>query len=1486
MNKTYKVIFNCVTRTWTAVNEVARSRKKSSTARVLSYLLLGAAGGISSAALNTAVATEPIDEPIALMAARATGFQDAGISAYWTPEGGNQNVVRNEQEINVNAPDPVYVGILVSSGGTVDLTADQINIHARGENQGTFGILSQRPMDGSPAEVPKVNLKAKDIKIEALGGGRGIETNWGSQIKLQAENSVSVRATANEGRPKAVVVDGWADNTPSLLEIQAADISLSSSTRGETSGTVHGVYMRATGDKGHSLLLGTESNSQKVSISASASGMSDGVEGFEAQNGKAIIGSANTTVSISSVNTGFNDVTEVGSANGMKISGRDTEVVVNGSSFNVNVESGLKPTGIRVRDNGTLTVNAPTLITVKGGAPTDRASDGIRVDNAQGTQVITAGTRSVVFNKAVSVNVSAEQAVRGVAVLLGAAKNLEEGNSDQGGLITINSDLDINVASSGNNSRGIALDNVFLDGTHEGTTVTSGPGAGAELKIAGNTNIKSSAHLNAHGIHAKDKAQLNAAGNLTVSSVSDSALSYGIRTELSGNVSVSGDTINISSESKGSSKDAAAYGVFAESGSSSVVLSASTVNISAASAGTDSYAAAIAMNGGSVDIGKDGASVTLTVADGQEAISLKGGTLNLYGNISIPKGEINIDGGSATIKGNLTLDSLDRINPDRTSPEGKSIALNIDGKLTTTSDQIFKTAASETAASVGGLNDNLPHKIAFTSGSGTSLILTDPVVTYQYYKNAQDTYTGANAPHSIVMTGKMVDLTPENIGNLTNPDLPGSTLTWNSNLTIGANQISHQYAVVGDLDIGNGQTVTIDAGKDKKFTIGGNGENFITSLAPTVEVVVKSEGELQIGGTDLTQNGTINGNLTAESNATVTIKGALGKPITTINIAGTLTADANAQVTVDENAHVTVSEVNIAHGATFTVGAPDQKGKFGKLIASTLKQFGILFIDPDWSAEASVVAAENPLFNENSSTIVGQNSQLILGSSDAGLLASALEQGGKTFAENGITAAVYIAKPINLNGGSIVVNGALNEPESGAKGTVLIADNALLAAALDNDTALGREYVISGAELNLESKSYVFLDMANVTEYGDLNIQLAEKVTGLEDLSEDQIKLFGKGASLWYGIKVEGGKITASYDPVQKMEGLIAPNTFRAVLMNDTPYAATIRELLAGGDLAAATRQLNRSAAVGAAAGTQIVALNASSMITDTVEKHGSVLAGYAHEKAGPDLWIDLNSSFSKADSYSVGSASYGYKSDLAGATFGADYAFGNGLAAGAAFSIGTGSLRGQNLGGGVKNSVDYYGANLYGVWSTEYANVLGTVGYLHTKNKVSSHLGSKTKPYGNALTVAVRAEKPFALTPAVSVTPHVGVRYVFTDIEDFKQGEFKFTNKKTNLVRFPVGVAVNANLKAPCGAEVKPFLDLTVEPTAGDRKAKNKFGLASGLGSDSLNTRVADNALYSAKVGINATKGGHTFGLNYSVGRASHGRLDQQLQAGYRYAF
>ena len=65
-----------------------------------------------------------------------------------------------------------------------------------------------------------------------------------------------------------------------------------------------------------------------------------------------------------------------------------------------------------------------------------------------------------------------------------------------------------------------------------------------------------------------------------------------------------------------------------------------------------------------------------------------------------------------------------------------------------------------------------------------------------------------------------------------------------------------------------------------------------------------------------------------------------------------------------------------------------------------------------------------------------------------------------------------------------------------------------------------------------------------------------------------------------------------------------------------------------------------------------------------------------------------------------------------------------------------------------------------------------------------------------------------------------------------------------------PIGVAFNADVKASCGAVIKPFVDVSIVPAIGHRKVKNSFGLADGSATDKLETRIANNALFQGKVG------------------------------------
>lgn len=317
----------------------------------------------------------------------------------------------------------------------------------------------------------------------------------------------------------------------------------------------------------------------------------------------------------------------------------------------------------------------------------------------------------------------------------------------------------------------------------------------------------------------------------------------------------------------------------------------------------------------------------------------------------------------------------------------------------------------------------------------------------------------------------------------------------------------------------------------------------------------------------------------------------------------------------------------------------------------------------------------------------------------------------------------------------------------------------------------------------------------------------------------------------------------------------------------------------------ASAAELNKIALMGAAGGSQIAASNATLMIDDSLMRHGSALAMSERDVGQAALWIDLNGSVSRANDFSVGSINYGYKSDLAGASIGADYSLGNGSFVGAALSFGTGSVRGQGVGGGTKNDVDYWAVHAYGVWNAGIANVIGSFGWLQTNNEISQS-GYSGKPNASAFTFSKRVEKSFELAGGYSATPHIGVRWSHIDADNFQAGGFDYRNETIDIVSFPVGV-VFSNAFNSGDVSFKPYLDLEVAPTVGDTKTNNMVSLAGSAVEDIFETRIASSVVYSARLGVVGHVGSaHAFGLSYGVSAGNGDYVSQRLKVGYRYSF
>jgi hypothetical protein len=647
---------------------------------------------------------------------------------------------------------------------------------------------------------------------------------------------------------------------------------------------------------------------------------------------------------------------------------------------------------------------------------------------------------------------------------------------------------------------------------------------------------------------------------------------------------------------------------------------------------------------------------------------------------------------------------------------------------------------------------------------------------------------------------------------------------------------------------------------------------------------VKAKG----GKVTISEGAALKSNLNVSKEATAEVSGTLTSSEislkeSTLTVSGTATVEtiltAEGGTIAVEGGKLAAEEIS-AKGTVITIGNQDSRGELS--VKKLSLGGGTLFLDPAYNEAASAAVIKS--LDEDTvdgNIAVGQNSQLAIGTDELTPLTDALSTAGLEWGENGVGAAVYIAQSLTVaEGCGILIDASKTSEQNVSVNGVKVASGSALII-----PAKTEGYVITGNRGNFELDSGSYLIVENVVAGQTLNV-----ATGFEEYVTDGT-IIGDNRLVTLKPTTDNGlQLTAEAD-TSSMADSIVQNTLVAVASGAEGDAAGVKrisDLLSvtnGLSSAEASARINSIALMGTASGAQAVAINSVRMVADTLDRHGSVIAAYAHNNAGADLWIDLNGSFSKASRYQAGSAKYGFKSDLAGATIGADYALGNGAAVGAAFSFGTGSVRGQGSGSGIKNDVEYYGFNLYGAWNTPYVNLIGTVGYTLGKNEIKQQ-GYKGKPDVNTFSVGVRAEKAHKITENFTVTPHIGIRYMNVDMDSFTAGGFKYSAKKVNFAEIPVGVSVNGETKASCGAVVKPFADFTVAPALGTKKARNSFGIAGSSATDTFSARVANSNLYRGKIGLEATKDNHSLGISYGIGAGSDGRVDQNLQARYRYSF
>ncbi len=929
--------------------------------------------------------------------------------------------------------------------------------------------------------------------------------------------------------------------------------------------------------------------------------------------------------------------------------------------------------------------------------------------------------------------------------------------------------------------------------------------------------------------------------------------------------------------------------------------------------GVDIKSATLAVDGAKVTIKNSSINTVEGIwawGKGSEIV-LDGTAANVYtvgeDIIAYDGGKIYINGG--TLKDNKLWSKMFDIKADgeTINTADKGIVLDKNGVISTMSDQIYANAASATQTESGDIaNAGIDFK-------GGSLILNDAQFTQSYANSAQDklkmqggtklTMNGELVKEGTgeVVTEMSVDKAANDYGSDT--ELDKVTAKADNNLLVGSNdaslagkdvaginvkqQVGNGFAV-GKLDLGagsdgmvitNGKEVTLGGSQgdsDSIITVNGAVVDVKVVVGTTAPVAGASEmkGTLNIGNNNANESTSykLHGDVEVNAGSSLNVKGqteitnsvSLNNADVNVNKGALKTADLNISGNTNLLGAVNATNLNAA-GATLAIGNKEGAGKL--IVEKADLNGGMVFLDPAWDVStgienASGLAVTDVTASLNGAYVAGQNSKLSFGANLADADA-AFARSGETWSKTGVTAAAYIASPVDVAHGSITVDGSLEAaPAIPHIGSVKFADNSMLMvnAAEISDTQAAIIGVTHSATISDKSKLY--LDNAekdktykiiegtavNAAANWDVkNILSNNKLLKFEvDAANNSVKTISQSVTDAYGDAVVAGEV---YNAAILAGGAAAD--FVAKAADEHVNANTATQVSA----------LNSAAAMGELAGVEHGTYAASNLFTDAISEHMSLTNEKEHDS---DIWAKYIHSKENVDGLAVAGADSKYDVNYNGIVVGADL-YKNGKATvGAALSYVDGSVKGNTLAARTENDATYYGASVYGGIQNEDSAVIGDISYLHGKNDITQHNSGMTltaDAKSDAFSIGVRAEKTFKAGVGKFV-PYAGIRYMHLGTGNYNNSlGMSYDGDDMNLWLLPVGVKYSADVKAG-GWTIRPIAEIGYVWNMGDRDATQTVSLNGA--SDGFGYDVADNGSYIGRFVVEAEKANVTYGLGY----------------------
>ena len=621
--------------------------------------------------------------------------------------------------------------------------------------------------------------------------------------------------------------------------------------------------------------------------------------------------------------------------------------------------------------------------------------------------------------------------------------------------------------------------------------------------------------------------------------------------------------------------------------------------------------------------------------------------------------------------------------------------------------------------------------------------------------------------------------------------------------------------------------------------------------------VAVNSGELIVNKLEMSGMSAISSNATGKTKVTEL---SFGKDGTT-TVTGAVSADKI----------VALSEGN----ATINIGKTGEDGERGDLTIGEGSIKGLtFFLDPTWVDGQEVTEASRLVLKQTTldgNVVVGENSYVVLGTdTDAEFV--------KLFADKTLTwgkgegktlAAAYVAKPIVVTAGSLVVDGTLTSaPANEATGTVKFAKDSVLVADVTDLTT--DKALITGTTFDVDatSKAVIIGKLKNGETY--------KLTTDADAAFWNTEETLVAGNKLWDFTVNEDGSFTTKLTDAALVYGDLMQG-------HELANAATEAGNAYGNELLTETEGLS-NAAIAARFDAAMNTAGAAAVFTTAYDRASELrdaVRGEALEGEGNRLWAQVTGGKTKLNGLSSGAQSIHVDTDAYGLVVGGDVALSNGVL-GAAFTAGTGDSENDDV--GVKDDFDFYGLSVYGKTSVGGIDLLadGSMTFVKSDLTMGGVADVDTDTTTAVYSLGVQAQRTWDYV--VAITPFVGMDIYHVRGNGYDNGHgAQVDDAHATAVEFPIGATI-AKAFETNGFKLSPNFSFAVVPTVGDRDIDSKVRFAGA--ESTYNFTFADDVKVRTNLGFAAEKDNFRFGLNagYDWGNEERSATKLMLNAQYRF--